>query len=209
MLHVWLVEGTKLILNIEQILKVPILAKIYNEWHTDRDLMYKIFRFIDCYADEDGYIKRNGLTDMKAFKYALDVCQLPDTFRPTPDIENAINWLAEHNINFVGALFFENIEALSNARELVAIMNKNLRNDLKKDSFTKEEIASMLGYVKEITNMANGIPKLIENLKSVEESYNKSKLNKTIVRGGKAMSSSMDPRNAIENGYFNDNDVID
>lgn len=209
MLHVWLVEGTKLVLNIEQILKVPILAKIYNEWHTDRDLMYKIFRFIDCYADEDGYIKRNGLTDMKAFKYALDVCQLPDTFRPTPDIENAINWLAEHNINFVGALFFENIEALSNARELVAIMNKNLRNDLKKDSFTKEEIASMLGYVKEITNMANGIPKLIENLKSVEESYNKSKLNKTIVRGGKAMSSSMDPRNAIENGYFNDNDVID
>lgn len=209
MLHVWLVEGTKLILNVEQILKVPILAKIYNEWHNDRDLMYKIFRFIDCYADEDGYIKRNGLTDMKAFKYALDVCQLPDTFRPTPDIETAINWLAEHNINFVGALFFENIEALSNARELVAIMNKNLRNDLKKDSFTKEEIASMLGYVKEITNMANGIPKLIENLKSVEESYNKSKLNKTIVRGGKAMSSSMDPRNAIENGYFNDNDVID
>lgn len=209
MLHVWLVEGTKLILNVEQILKVPILAKIYNEWHNDRDLMYKIFRFIDCYADEDGYIKRNGLTDMKAFKYALDVCQLPDTFRPSPDVLKAIDWLEDHNINFVGALFFENIEALSNARDLVTIMNKNLRNDLRKDSFTKEEIASMLGYIKEITNMANGIPKLIENLKSVEESYNKSKLNKTIVRGGKAMSSSMDPRNAIENGYFNDNDVID
>lgn len=209
MLHVWLVEGTKLILNVEQILKVPILAKIYNEWHNDRDLMYKIFRFIDCYADEDGYIKRNGLTDMKAFKYALDVCQLPDTFRPSPDVIKAIDWLEDHNINFVGALFFENIEALSNARDLVTIMNKNLRNDLRKDSFTKEEIASMLGYIKEITNMANGIPKLIENLKSVEESYNKSKLNKTIVRGGKAMSSSMDPRNAIENGYFNDNDVID
>lgn len=209
MLHVWLVEGTKLILNVEQILKVPILAKIYNEWHNDRDLMYKIFRFIDCYADEDGYIKRNGLTDMKAFKYALDVCQLPDTFRPSPDVIKAIDWLEDHNINFVGALFFENIEALSNARDLVTIMNKNLRNDLRKDSFTKKEIASMLGYIKEITNMANGIPKLIENLKSVEESYNKSKLNKTIVRGGKAMSSSMDPRNAIENGYFNDNDVID
>lgn len=209
MLHVWLVEGTKLILNVEQILKVPILAKIYNEWHNDRDLMYKIFRFIDCYADEDGYIKRNGLTDMKAFKYALDVCQLPDTFRPSPDVIKAIDWLEDHNINFVGALFFENIEALSNARDLVTIMNKNLRNDLRKDSFTKEEIASMLGYIKEITNMANGIPKLIENLKSVEESYNKSKLNKTIVRGGKAMSSSMDPRNAIENGYFNDNDIID
>ena len=53
-LHVWLVEGSKIILNIEQILKVPILATIYNDWHNDRELMYKIFKFIDCYADEDG-----------------------------------------------------------------------------------------------------------------------------------------------------------
>ena len=42
-LHVWLVEGSKLILNIEQILKVPVLATIYNDWHNDRELMYKIF----------------------------------------------------------------------------------------------------------------------------------------------------------------------
>ena len=33
-LHVWLVEGSKIILNIEQILKVPILATIYNDWLT-------------------------------------------------------------------------------------------------------------------------------------------------------------------------------
>ena len=39
-LHVWLVEGSKLILNVEQILKVPILATIYNDWHNDRELMY-------------------------------------------------------------------------------------------------------------------------------------------------------------------------
>ena len=45
-LHVWLVEGSKIILNIEQILKVPVLAKIYNDWHNDRELMYKIFKFI-------------------------------------------------------------------------------------------------------------------------------------------------------------------
>ena len=65
-LHVWLVEGSKLILNVEQILKVPILATIYNDWHNDRELMYKTFKFIDCYADEDGYIHRNGLKDQKA-----------------------------------------------------------------------------------------------------------------------------------------------
>ena len=35
-LHVWLVEGFKLILNVEQILKVPVLATIYNDWHNDR-----------------------------------------------------------------------------------------------------------------------------------------------------------------------------
>ena len=75
-LHVWLVEGSKLILNVEQILKVPILATIYNDWHNDRELMYKIFKFIDCYADEDGYIHRNGLKDQKAFDYAIEVAQL-------------------------------------------------------------------------------------------------------------------------------------
>ena len=75
-LHVWLVEGSKIILNIEQILKVPVLAKIYNDWHNDRELMYKIFKFIDCYADEDGYIHRNGLKDQKAFDYAIEVAQL-------------------------------------------------------------------------------------------------------------------------------------
>ena len=46
-LHVWLVEGSKLILNVEQILKVPVLATIYNEWHNDREHMYKILFLFD------------------------------------------------------------------------------------------------------------------------------------------------------------------
>ena len=78
-LHVWLVEGSKIILNIEQILKVPVLAKIYNDWHNDRELMYKIFKFIDCYADEDGYIHRNGLKDQKALIILLRLLNLIQT----------------------------------------------------------------------------------------------------------------------------------
>ena len=56
-LHVWLVEGSKLILNVEQILKVPVLATIYNDWHNDRELMYKIFKFIDLLNHYDEYIR--------------------------------------------------------------------------------------------------------------------------------------------------------
>lgn len=78
-LHVWLVEGSKLILNVEQILKVPVLAKIYNDWHNDRELMYKIFKFIDCYADEDGYIHRNGLKDQKLLIMPLKLLNLIQT----------------------------------------------------------------------------------------------------------------------------------
>lgn len=199
-LHVWLVEGTKLILNVEQILKVPALAKVYNEFRDDKELMYKIFRFIDCYADEDGYIKKNGLTEMKAFRYACDVSNLAETFKPSKDIADAITWLTQHNINFVGEMFFNSIEAIQSAKEVVQIMNKTLRNDLKKDSFTKDEIAGMLGYVDQITKIATNLPKLIENLKATEEAYQKSKLKKTVVRGGKEMSSSMDPNNTIDNG---------
>lgn len=209
MLHVWLIDGTKLILNVEQILKVPCLAKIYNDWHEDKELMNKIFRFIDCYADEDGYIKRNGLTEIAAFKYAIDVANLSDDFRPTKDICEAIDWLNEHNINFVGQMFFSSIEAIQSAKDLVQIMNKNLRNDLRKTSFTPEEISAMLGYVNQITKLASGLPKLIEELKSTEEAYQKSKLKKTVVRGGKEMAKSMDPRNTIDNGGTSTIDIID
>ena len=47
----------------------------------------------------------------------------------------AINWLVEHNINYVGQMFFETVNALQAGKDLMAVMNKNLRNDLKKDSF--------------------------------------------------------------------------
>ena len=196
-LHVWLVEGSKLILNVEQILKVPILATIYNDWHNDRELMYKIFKFIDCYADEDGYIHRNGLKDQKAFDYAIEVAQLNSDFRPTKDMIEAINWLVEHNINYVGQMFFETVNALQAG------------NDLKKDSFTKEEIGGMLGYMREITKMGKDLPKLIAELKEAEDNYVKSKLKKTIVRGGKELATSMDVHNNIDNGVGGGIDMID
>lgn len=208
-LHVWLVEGSKIILNIEQILKVPVLAKIYNDWHNDRELMYKIFKFIDCYADEDGYIHRNGLKDQKAFDYAIEVAQLNSDFRPTKDMIEAINWLVEHNINYVGQMFFETVNALQAGKDLMAVMNKNLRNDLKKDSFTKEEIGGMLGYMREITKMGKDLPKLIAELKEAEDNYVKSKLKKTIVRGGKELAASMDVHNNIDNGAGGGIDMID
>ena len=208
-LHVWLVEGSKIILNIEQILKVPVLAKIYNDWHNDRELMYKIFNFIDCYADEDGYIHRNGLKDQKAFDYAIEVAQLNSDFRPTKDMIEAINWLVEHNINYVGQMFFETVNALQAGKDLMAVMNKNLRNDLKKDSFTKEEIGGMLGYMREITKMGKDLPKLIAELKEAEDNYVKSKLKKTIVRGGKELAASMDVHNNIDNGVGGGIDMID
>lgn len=208
-LHVWLVEGSKLILNVEQILKVPVLAKIYNDWHNDRELMYKILKFIDCYADEDGYIHRNGLKDQKAFDYAIEVAQLNSDFRPTKDMIEAINWLVEHNINYVGQMFFETVNALQAGKDLMAVMNKNLRNDLKKDSFTKEEIGGMLGYMREITKMGKDLPKLIAELKEAEDNYVKSKLKKTIVRGGKELAASMDVHNNIDNGVGGGIDMID
>ena len=193
-LHVWLVEGSKLIVNVEQILKVPVLATIYNDWHNDRELMYKIFKFIDCYADEDGYIHRNGLKDQKAFDYAIEVAQLNSDFRPTKDMVDAINWLIEHNINYVGQMFFETVNALQAGKDLMAVMNQNLRNDLKKDSFTKDEIGGMLN---------------IAELKEAEDNYIKSKLRKTIVRGGKELAASMDVNNQIDNGVGSGIDIID
>lgn len=164
-LHVWLVEGSKLILNIEQILKVPVLAKIYNDWHNDRELMYKIFKFIDCYADEDGYIHRNGLKDQKAFDYAIEVAQLNSDFRPTKDMIEAINWLVEHNINYVGQMFFETVNALQAGKDLMAVMNKNLRNDLKKDSLLKKRSVVCLVICVRLRRWVKTYLNLLLNLK--------------------------------------------
>ena len=171
--------------------------------------MYKLFRFIDCYADEDGYIKRNGLTEMKAFNYAIEVAQLNPDFKPTKDMVDAINWLIEHNINYVGQMFFETIDALQAGKDLMAVMNKNLRADLKKESFTKDEIGNMLGYMREITKMGKELPKLIAELKETEDNYTKSRLRKTVVRGGKELAASMDVNNQIDNGVGGGIDMID
>ena len=158
---------------------------------------------------EDGYIHRNGLKDQKAFDYAIEVAQLNSDFRPTKDMIEAINWLVEHNINYVGQMFFETVNALQAGKDLMAVMNKNLRNDLKKDSFTKEEIGGMLGYMREITKMGKDLPKLIAELKEAEDNYVKSKLKKTIVRGGKELAASMDVHNNIDNGVGGGIDMID
>lgn len=122
---------------------------------------------------------------------------------------DAINWLIEHNINYVGQMFFETVNALQAGKDLMAVMNKNLRNDLKKDSFTKEEIGGMLGYMREITKMGKDLPKLIAELKEAEDNYVKSKLKKTIVRGGKELAASMDVHNNIDNGVGGGIDMID
>ncbi len=121
----------------------------------------------------------------------------------------AINWLVEHNINYVGQMFFETVNALQAGKDLMAVMNKNLRNDLKKDSFTKEEIGGMLGYMREITKMGKDLPKLIAELKEAEDNYVKSKLKKIIARGGKELTASMDVHNNIDNGVGGGIDMID
>ena len=122
---------------------------------------------------------------------------------------DAINWLIEHNINYVGQMFFETVNALQAGKDLMAVMNQNLRNDLKKDSFTKDEIGGMLNYMREITKMGKDLPKLIAELKEAEDNYIKSKLRKTIVRGGKELAASMDVNNQIDNGVGNGIDIID
>jgi uncharacterized membrane-anchored protein YjiN (DUF445 family) len=106
-------------------------------------------------------------------------------------------------------MFFETVNALQAGKDLMAVMNKNLRNDLKKDSFTKEEIGGMLGYMREITKMGKDLPKLIAELKEAEDNYVKSKLKKTIVRGGKELVASMDVHNNIDNGIGSGIDMID
>ena len=141
--------------------------------------------------------------------YAIEVAQLNSDFRPTKDMVDAINWLIEHNINYVGQMFFETVNALQAGKDLMAVMNQNLRNDLKKDSFTKDEIGGMLNYMREITKMGKDLPKLIAELKEAEDNYIKSKLRKTIVRGGKELAASMDVNNQIDNGIGSGIDIID
>lgn len=184
-LHVWLVEGSKLILNVEQILKVPVLATIYNDWHNDRELMYKIFKFIDCYADEDGYIHRNGLKDQKAFDYAIEVAQLNSDFRPTKDMIEAINWLIEHNINYVGQMFFETVNALQAGKDLMAVMNKNLRNDLKKTLLLKKRSVVCLVICVRLRRWVKTYLNLLLNLKKrkiITLSLNSRKLSFVVVK---------------------------
>ena len=67
----------------------------------------------------------------------------------------------------------------------------------------------MLGYMREITKMGKDLPNLLLNLKEAEDNYVKSKLKKTIVRGGKELAASMDVHNNIDNGVGGGIDMID
>ena len=57
--------------------------------------------------------------------------------------------------------------------------------------------------------MSKDIPKLIDKHKEAEDNYVKSKLKKTIVRGGKELAASMDVHNNIDNGVGGGIDMID
>ena len=124
-------------------------------------------------------------------------------------IERTPNAREREKLKREGAEHVETVNALQAGKDLMAVMNQNLRNDLKKDSFTKDEIGGMLNYMREITKMGKDLPKLIAELKEAEDNYIKSKLRKTIVRGGKELAASMDVNNQIDNGIGSGIDIID
>lgn len=207
MIHLWYIDNNdNLVLDIKELLKYPILAKIYqNDISTEKTTAREFFKYIDFRTSSTGYIRRNGLNDKEAHKYALSQTKLSKDFIFPNNLKTILDFVSENlEYDVVATLVTTAIKALRVSTKSLNVYIDNL-NELESSEYKDKEgnPIDISALISKALNTISNIPKDITNLEKLLELQ---KSSKAVVRGSTEYKNSMDGDDSLESYADSDDD---
>lgn len=206
MIHIWYIDNTdNLVLNLQELLKYPLLAKVYQQdTSTTKYLSKEYFKYLDYLTASSGYCIKNGLNDKDAHIYAMSQTKLPKDYRFPLNHKEILRFVKEE-------LEFDGINRLvSMATKAINVSTRSLENyidtlnNLEKDEYkdTEGNPIDVSAIVNKVMKTISTIPGDVDKLRSLIEKQNN---NSQVIRGSNEYRPSMDGDRDIES-YISDED---
>lgn len=206
MIHIWYIDSTdSLVLNLQELLKYPLLAKVYEQdTSTTKYLSKEYFKYLDYITASAGYCIKNGLNTKDAHVYAFSQTKLPKDYIFPKNHKDILKFVKEElEYDVINRLVSSATKALNvSARSLENYIDT--LNDLEDADFKDKEgnPIDVSDMVTRVMKTIKGIPNDIDTLKNlIEKQNNKSQ----IIRGSHDYRPSMDGDASIES-YITDKD---
>lgn len=206
MIHIWYIDAKdNLVLNIHELLKYNLLAKVYEQdTSTAKYLSKEYFKYLDYLTAAGGYCVKNGLNTKDAHIYAKDQTKLPRDFVLPKNHKEILKFVKEE-------LEYDVITRLVNsATKALNVSTRSLENyidtlnDMDAKDFKDEEgnPLNISDMVSRVMKTIKTIPGDIDTLKNlIEKQNNKSQ----VIRGSNDYKPSMDGDRDIESYIIDEN----
>lgn len=193
-IHAFKLENDNLELDVKEILKYDLLARIYKrDPSKNKDMAYKEFKYIYLLADSKGYIFKAGLSNTAARKYAKQHAGLNDSYKPDKDVESAVAFIREHlEIHTVESLINSTLRGLSMTGIVVEMVVSTFEDIIEKSETSKDDIALIEDGITKLLTKAATIPSTIKRLTELKEEWDSIEKGTEQIRGGIEYSTSFD-----------------
>lgn len=199
MIHIWYIDNTdSLVLNLQELLKYPLLAKVYQQdTSSTKYLSKEYFKYLDYLTASGGYCVKNGLNLKDAHIYALSQTKLPKDFHVPINHKEILRFVKDE-------LEFDGINRLvSMGIKAINVSTRSLETYIDTlNTYEKEDFKDADGNIIDVSDMVTKVMKMIKSipgdtdtLKNLIEKQNN---NSQIIRGSNDYRPSMDGDADIE-----------
>jgi len=199
MIHIWTIDNNyQLQLNVIELLKYPLLAKIYElDTSKGKTLSKEYYKYLDFITNSSGYCVKHGLNNKEAHEYAFKNTNLPKDYEFPKNHKDILKYVIDElEYDIITDLVNSAVKALKvSAKSLKAYIDR--LNELEESDFKDKD-----GEPIDLSNTVNKVMKTISDIpKGIAEFevlVNKQKSNKSVLRGANEFESSMEGDDGVE-----------
>jgi hypothetical protein len=159
---------------------------------------FKEFTYIYFRCDFEAYPAQHGLTEKEAHLYAAKQSGLGKDYQPDEVVLAFMKQYEDEHLTAAKHAIKTLIRIFALNEKLVEKIEKNLTSTLELPTMTAPQITELLGYQKQLIEIATSVPATTKKLKEAMNLLEEEERNKETMRGGEEKSSSFDPGNSIE-----------
>lgn len=198
MVHLWKIERDNLVLDVEELLKYPILANVYrSDKSKDKFESKEYFKYIDFITNPRGHCYVTGLNEKESHEYSLRQTRLPEDYEFPKNNKDIIKFVNnELQFDPINTLVNGAIKSLNITIKTINNYVSHLNNIEEQDyKDTEGNPIDLTGIINKMMKISDEIP---NNIKRFESLLAKQSEKGIITRGTTEYSDSMDGDDDVE-----------
>jgi hypothetical protein len=160
---------------------------------------YRELTYVYLMCDYNAYPTQHGLSNKEAHRYAVEHSQLEPNYEPDEVIKLLMVQYEKEHISSAKQSARNILRLFGWNNKIIEAIDNNLTNMMSNATLTKDQIAELIGYQKQLLDISINIPTHAKRLREAMTLLEEEDRSIKIGRGGNEISSSMNPDNDIEN----------